>query len=230
MESTITITHTDQEFTEKVTEYLVYTITAVLEQRNECIIGLSGGSTPKAIYTALGNCSTINWARVYFFLVDDRYIEPTNKDSNQYLLTQTLLQGNLVQPDHIIAPDTTLSIPVCIANYTQQLTDLFSTHAPDIMVLGMGNDGHIASLFPPVAEADFTEKLVAHTQTEDFAVKDRISVSPLVLMAAAKPVLLLKGEDKQQVFEECTAAEMDPIRWPLHIVQATKQLEVFIQA
>ena len=97
------------------------------------------------------------------------------------------------------------------------------------MILGMGPDGHITSLFPPVPEYAFGETIVVNTETDQFAVRERISVSALVLMAAKQHVLLLKGEEKMAVFEECVGSEIDPTRWPLHIALAAGGVEV-IQA
>jgi len=94
------------------------------------------------------------------------------------------------------------------------------------LVLGMGTDGHTAALFPPVTEEAFGEALALHTSTDAFAVHDRITISPLVLMATQQHLLLLKGKEKWKVFEECVNAEVSPTRWPLHVALATERVTV----
>ena len=118
------------------------------------------------------------------------------------------------------------AIDDCVIAYCEALIHLFKKQPPDLMILGMGNDGHITSLFPPVTEEAFGEIFALHTTTDTFAVHDRISASPLVIMAAQAHLLLLKGKEKNKVFEECIKAEMNPVRWPLHIALATKRVTV----
>lgn len=214
-------------FIQKSVELLKQHITSAIEEHGECIIGLSGGSTPKPVYEELGKDPDIDWNQVLVFLVDERYIEPTHPDSNQLLVRETLMKHAEVPEDNLIFPDTSLALDACVATYMRSLIDLFSNRPPDILTLGMGNDGHIASLFPPVPESAFGEQVVLHTTTDAFAVRDRISVSPLVIMASQANVLLLKGDEKKEVFDECVQSEqMDPSRWPLHIALATERLEV----
>jgi 6-phosphogluconolactonase len=208
---------------------LVEKITAALAERQECFIGLSGGFTPLPIYEALLATDSIDWSKVYFFMVDERYISIDEPQSNQYRIRQILRKHPVILEEHCVFPDTTLPIPACIALYTKQLTALFAHHGPDIIVLGMGNDGHIASLFPPVPEAAFGEVLVLHTETDSFPVHDRITVSPLVLLAATTPILCIQGHEKLQTFNETIAAELNPVRYPLHVLLAHGRLIVVSQ-
>ena len=222
---------TPDTFTADATALLKEKIVAAIDDKDECSLGLSGGSTPRPVYEALGKDSDIDWNKVLLFLVDERYIEPDSNDSNQKLIRESLMQFADVPEDNLVFPDTTQSLESCLATYSRALTDLFSQRPPDLLVLGMGNDGHIASLFPPVPESAFQEQLVLHTTTDAFAVHDRISVSPLVIMASQANVLLLKGDEKREVFEECVASEqMAPGRWPLHVALATERLEVVVDS
>jgi 6-phosphogluconolactonase len=165
---------TEQEFVTQSVTWLTAAIKAAIADHGECIIGLSGGSTPKAVYTELAKVTGIDWARVTFFLVDDRLVPADHADSNQKLLADTLLAAGTIVIDQCIVPDTSKGAANAVAQYTKALTALFATTPPDIIVLGMGNDGHIASLFPPVPEAAFGQTLATHTQTDVFAVRDRI--------------------------------------------------------
>lgn len=219
----------ETKFIKQSTDWLVETINSSIQEKGECIIGLSGGSTPAPVYTALAKREEVDWQKVTFFLIDDRIISPDHKDSNQKLVQDTLLSADTITVDQCVFPDTNGTPEHAVAQYTRALTALFASNPPDILILGMGEDGHIASLFPPVAETSFGEVLAIHTQTNDFAVKERISVSPLVLLAAQKSLLLLKGEKKKAVFMECVQAEPNPVRWPLHIPLSKEDMTVIVQ-
>ena len=220
----------DEEFVHKSVELLEEKIIEAIEARGQCIFGLSGGSTPKPVYSELGMSTNIDWSKVYLFLVDDRFIEPNHDDSNQKLVRETLLVNAGIPEENILFPDTTLELDACVGGYIQGLIQLFQMNPPDVLTLGLGPDGHIASLFPPVEESAFGEQLALHTTTDAFAVHDRISISPLIIMAAQSSVLLLRGEEKIQVFNECIEAEeLDPTRWPLHVALSTERLSVVQQ-
>ena len=92
---------------------------------------------------------------------------------------------------------------------------MIDTYLPDIVTLGMGSDGHIASLFPPVPDIALgDEALVVHTETDQFAITDRISVSLNFLCAAQDQIFFLKGTDKKFVWDEMIASDEDEHRWP----------------
>lgn len=192
-------------------------LTEAIRERGECILGLSGGSTPGPSYTLLGKDMDIPWDSVRLFLVDERLVPPGHEESNARLVRETLLKHAQIPAKHITFPNTTLPPDACAASYAESLVRIFSRHAPDVMVLGLGNDGHIASLFPPVPEEAFEEILALHTHTDQFEVRDRVTVSPLVIMACKRCILLLKGKEKRDVFERCVQADLDPVRWPLHV-------------
>jgi 6-phosphogluconolactonase len=218
---TLIETTSPDEFIDQATALLGELILRAIAQRDECILGLSGGSTPGPVYTALGMRKDIDWTKVKIFLVDDRLVAPTAKDSNQRLIRETLLAEAEIPAANIYFPDTTLPIDMCVLAYAEALVYLFSKHAPDVLTLGLGPDGHIASLFPPLPEEAFGEVLALHTMTDTFTVRDRISVSPLVIIAALTQVLIITGEEKRKILLETMNAELDPVRRPLQAALAT---------
>ncbi len=219
---------TGPDFVTRAAEWLADRIQRAIEERNECILGLSGGSTPGPVYEALGKNTDIDWSKVYVFLVDERHVSADDKESNQYLLRNTLLKYAGIPEENLCFPLTNLEITECVADYMVRLTHLFIENPADLVVLGMGDDGHTASLFPPVPEIAFGEVLVLHTTTDRFAIRDRISVSPLVIMASKAQLLLLKGEKKVRVFEEMLASNIDPARWPLQVAFATEKVTAIV--
>jgi 6-phosphogluconolactonase len=193
---------------------LIQGIEAAIDDHGVCVIGLSGGSTPRPIYEELGKETEIDWHKVWIFLADERHISPASADSNTKLLYDTVLRG-LGADAQCVLPDTSLPAATCAADYGKRLQKLFDdVGGPDILTLGLGDDGHIASLFPPVPPEAFGKGYALHTTTETFAVRDRISVSMPVLKSAREKMFFLKGEAKKKVWEEMLASPEPSTRWP----------------
>jgi 6-phosphogluconolactonase len=160
-------------------------------------IGLSGGSTPRPVYEALAQSADIDWSRVTVFLIDERHTPSDAPESNQRMIRETLLLGPAAAAKTIF-PDTSLPVEACVADYDRRIGQL----QPDLVILGMGEDGHIASLFPPLPEEAFGPGNVIHTTTDQFAVHDRISVTLPVLKKASQRIFLIAGEKKRTLLEE----------------------------
>ena len=216
-------TKSDDDFTAQSVKLLSEMIKAAIEDHGKCIIGLSGGSTPRKVYEELGK-ENIDWNNVFVFLTDERFVSPEDESSNQNLLRDTLLLHAEVPEDNLFFPDTSLPIEDCVTAYSAALIQLFSEQPPDIITLGLGSDGHIASLFPPVSEDSFKEVLALHTTTDEFDIHDRISISPLVIMAAQSHILMIKGDEKREVFDGIVESEMNPVLHPLQIALATERV------
>jgi 6-phosphogluconolactonase len=208
-------TQSEQDFIDSSVRILSDRIRQSIDEFGSAIVGLSGGSTPKPIYELLGK-EDIDWNKVSIFLVDDRYVAASDDDSNQKLVRDTLLQSAAIPEDQIIFPDTTLPLDKCVSQYEARLAELLSKGIPHIVTLGLGGDGHIASLFPPVPAAGYGDRLVIHTETDDFAVHDRISTTMVIIGSADRKIFFLKGDEKKFVWDEMMQSEdnEDMDRWP----------------
>lgn len=213
MKSTIISSTGDANFVARGAAFLKEELMNAITKNGVTILGLSGGSTPKPIYEALGK-EQLDWSKVWIFLVDDRYIRPDHPNSNQFLLRSTLLKNAAIPESQIIFPDTTLPIDQCMKLYDQHLTDLLKKGPPDLITLGMGDDGHIASLFPLLGDDAFGPSLVIHTTTDRFDVHDRISVTLPVLQKSKQVVFFLKGSSKKAVWDEMMGSQEDERKWP----------------
>lgn len=210
-----------EHFTQTSAEVIHALIEQSIAERGHCIVGLSGGSTPIPVYSLLGQMPT-DWSRVSIFLIDERFVPADNDDSNQHMVRHSLLAHAPVPDAQICFPHTELSIDECILDYTQQLLSQWDAHLPgrqaglpDLIILGMGPDGHIASLFPPLTDDLMDDtRLVAHTTTGAFAVHDRITLTLNPIAAAGAHVFLLKGNDKKDVWNEMLASTEGERRWP----------------
>ena len=198
----------EQEWIDASVSWLEEAILDVLSSSSHCTVALSGGSTPKKFYASFSE-KVPAFDRVVWTLADERYISSSDERSNQRLVQETLLKGQ--HPSRFIVPDTSLELQDCLSSFEADVRK----SGVDIAVLGMGGDGHTASLFPPVSAEAFSEdSVVLHTTTDAFDVHDRISLSGSVLRNA-KCLVLLKGEDKKQVWEEMVGSSEGAERWPL---------------
>lgn len=208
---------TEEEFVLKSTELLEQAILDAIEMKGVCTLGLSGGSTPQATYAKLGASKNIDWGKVAIFLIDERYVPSDHTESNARLVRATLLKEAKIPENQIIFPEGTLPLDSCVQQYEKRLEALFQVGYPDVVVLGLGEDGHIASLFPGDVDAILEQKrFVLHTETDRFAVRDRITVTLPVLTHSRMPLFLLKGKGKQKVFAETLSANTDPVEYPAH--------------
>ena len=202
-------TSTPAEFITTAVQCLTDAILRAQQDGKTVTIGLSGGSTPKPVYEKISVEKKIDWKRIQLFLLDERYVPTDHQDSNAKMIRETLLR-NEAGTASFLFPDTTLPLTECIAQYDKKVSSLH----PDLLVLGMGPDGHIASLFPPVPPEAFGPSSVLHTTTDRFAVHDRISVTFPVLEAAKKRVFLITGSDKSALLERMKDGNQDASLFP----------------
>lgn len=190
-------------------------IRAAVAERGLAALALSGGRTPIPLFERLRD-SDLPWAETLITLADDRWVPIDSPDSNEGLVRQQLLQANaaaarfisLWQPD-ASARDAEKACADRLAALPAQL---------DLVVLGMGNDGHTASLFPcseDLGRALETEQpCCAVTPTS--APHDRMTLSANRLLASRERILHLKGSDKLETLQSALAGD-DVTEMPIRL-------------
>lgn len=184
-----------------VADELVSLIGESVAERGVCRIALSGGTTPGAVYRALGHpprVSEVPWEKVVLFWGDERYVPHTDKQSNVHMVQETMLAGLPVSPQvHPIPTD--LPDPEDAArSYEELLKREFGGKDPefDLVLLGLGDDGHTASLFPhsPLVQ-EKSDRLAAVAVNPKDGVT-RITLMPRVLRAGRRILFLVSGAAK----------------------------------
>ncbi|RPE81491.1 6-phosphogluconolactonase [Vulcaniibacterium tengchongense] len=186
-----------------------------LSQRPRVRLLVSGGETPAPVYRALAK-APLDWPRIDVALVDERWLHPDDADSNARLVRDTLLQDHAAQAR--FEPLTRAGRPI------EEAVAAANAHAHEpasVAVLGMGEDGHTASLFPGMRELERTlQSRQAYVAVDAAGCPGargwprRISLTPAGLARAACRMLLLRGLRKREVFE-AALADGDALRWPV---------------
>ncbi|WP_394541177.1 6-phosphogluconolactonase [Lysobacter enzymogenes] len=186
-----------------------------LARRPRSRLLLSGGTTPAPVYRALAR-APLEWARVDVALVDERWLQPSDSDSNAWLVKQNLLRDNaaMARLESLTRPGHGMEEAVAFAN-------AHARQSAAAAVLGMGEDGHTASLFPNMAAFDrvLASKqpyvaIDAGGQPGAKQWRKRISLTPNGLAYAQSRFLLIQGKAKLEVFAQALA-DGDPKRWPV---------------
>ncbi|MBP1853176.1 6-phosphogluconolactonase [Rhizobium halophytocola] len=204
-------------------------LTAGIETRGSATLAVSGGSTPKAFFEALST-RDIDWAKVTVTLVDERYVPADNPRSNHLLVAEHLLQNKAAEAAFIPLYRDDQDVERAAEGVTVDMASL--GHPFDVVVLGMGGDGHTASFFPGgdhLGQAlDLSLPPRVFAMQAEGAGEPRLTFSFSALHDARLLVLHIEGNEKKAVLETALAGtdEADmPIRAPL--LRAASPVEIY---
>ena len=215
----------DDTWAQSIAGRIEETLGAAVIANGKALFAGSGGSTPSPIYQRLAQAE-IGWDRVAVTLVDERYVPETSPDSNATLIRDTLLQGPAAKALFIPLYHSEVTVDRAAAVAAKALADAGGRF--DAVLLGMGEDGHICSMFPesPTLKTLLTPTLkptvlgVPHGRDGMAPSMERISINLPYLMAAERVVLGLKGRAKLEVFQR--EALGDPTVQPIAALIAAK--------
>ena len=170
---------------------------------------LSGGTTPAGLYRRLAVSERDDlWYRTHIFLVDERLVSFEEKESNYRMIRQTLLSRVNI-PDNNIhpIPADTLSPESAAAKYEEDLISFFKTEKGlpprfDLVILGIGDDGHTASLFPGTPAVSEAVRLSVAVTPPDISMKYRVSITLPVINNADHIIFLASGDEKAGVLRD----------------------------
>ena len=211
---------------DEAARHVVALATSAIDATGRFTVALSGGSTPRALHAQLATAHSdaIDWARVEFFWSDDRAVPPDHPDSNYRMARETLLdplgidgsrvhriRGEDPEPDH--AAD----------EYARSLAASLPGELPifDLVLLGMGADGHTASLFPNTAALDIEDRTVVASHAPKPPV-NRITLTFPVLLQARAIRVLVTGADKAATLSTVLHGPPDARRWPAQRLAAAR--------
>jgi 6-phosphogluconolactonase len=176
---------------------------------------LTGGSTSKALYKILSE-RNVDWRNVHFWWGDERCVPPDHPDSNFGMAHNTLLSKISVEENRIYRMKGEMEPGSAALEYEGHLRKVFggdSTPSFDLVLLGMGEDGHIASLFPGTAAPKVQDRLVVHNYVEKLQA-NRLTMTFPLLNQAKRILFLISGASKAMALHHVLEGEFDPFRYP----------------
>ena len=197
-------------------------------------VALSGGSTPRSLYTLLASepfVGQVEWEKVHFFFGDERAVLPSSEESNYRMAFDSLFSKipvprkniHRIKGEEESASET----------YEKDLRESFGLMGDDLprfdlILLGMGDDGHTASLFPDTAAIDVTDKMVASVYVEKLDSR-RITLTAPVIQNAENIMVLVSGRDKAEALGEVLSGLFRPRLYPLQLIRhATGEVVWFV--
>ncbi|MGY6529292.1 MAG: 6-phosphogluconolactonase [Cyanobacterium sp.] len=212
-------------------EFIIDKIQDTITKKGICTIALAGGSTPKPIYEAIA-LRELSWDKIHVFWGDERYVPPTHPDSNQKMSKEAWLDKVNIPPQNIHPMPTTGTNPQGDAQkHDQEIRDFFN--APqgfpsfDIILLGMGDDGHTASLFPHTKALENTENLVTVGNKEESL---RLTFTAPLINASHCVIFLVSGSNKQNALQQVFSEDCNPKAYPSNMIQPQGELIWFIDS
>jgi len=175
--------------------------------RGAASMAVSGGRTPAALFKQLSN-EKLEWQKVWVTLVDDRWVDVTDEASNERLVKNALLQNQATQAHFVGLKNAAETAQAGVEWCWRTLTKI--SRPFDIVMLGMGDDGHTASLFPGnihLRQAlTLTEPAGCVAMTAPVEPRDRISLNLSAILDARRIVVLIQGESKWAVYQRARSA------------------------
>jgi 6-phosphogluconolactonase len=215
------------ELMEAAAQEVLKTALQAVSERGRFTWALSGGSTPRGLYRRLASDpfrDRMPWEAIHFFWGDERHVPPDHPESNFRMAREAMLDAAPLPPDnihriHAEEPDAERAATA----YEDELRSFFNLETEewprfDLVLLGLGKDGHTASLFPGGTAVHERERLVVAV----LAAGVRITLTPPVLNHARRRVFLVSGADKAQALQAVIEGERNPERYPAQIVEGNR--------
>jgi 6-phosphogluconolactonase len=218
--------NTPQELFEAAAELVASTASEAITERGRFTIALSGGSTPKNLYNLLATNarSSLPWDRMFFFFGDERHVPPTDPESNYRMANEAMLSKVPVAPGNVFRVEAEKPDAGAAATaYEQTLRKFFALEAGqipafDLILLGMGPDGHTASLFPGTEALQEKSKLFVANWVEKLKTH-RLTLTLPVLNAARCVAFLVSGTDKAPVLKSVLEGDAPGEQYPAKLVR-----------
>ena len=219
---------TPQELFAAAAEEVIRATTEAVAQSGRFTIALSGGSTPKSMFNLLATNakSTLPWDSMFFFWGDERHVPPSDPQSNYRMANEAMLSKVPVPAGNIFRiPTENPDAVAAAAAYEETLRKFFAVGPKeiprfDLILLGMGPDGHTASLFPGTTALQEKSRLVVANWVEKMKTS-RLTLTLPVLNAARCVAFLVSGSDKAPALHEVLEGTAPPDQYPAKLVSPT---------
>jgi 6-phosphogluconolactonase len=201
-----------------------------IKKHGKFTVALAGGSTPRSLYQLLVSDdfkNKIDWQKAFFFFGDERDVSPASNQSNFKMANEILFKPLEIQKTNIFRWQTEIINAVEVAEQYEKYVRKFFKLEPgefprfDLILLGMGDDGHTASLFPHTKVLLETSKIAAAEMIKKLN-SNRLTLTFPTINNASNIIFLVSGENKAKTLQKVLEAEFQPEKFPSQGVKPTK--------
>lgn len=217
------IYNTEQETIKALADFFIATVNTAIKKNGDCSVVLSGGSSPKKLYqllTADEYKSKIDWSKVSFFFGDERYVPFDNPDNNGLMAKQTLFEPLNIHESKIFYIGTSLSPEHDAADYTDAIFTYFGERQPkfDLVLLGLGDNSHTASLFPHT-DVLYEEQAIVRAVFLNDQNAYRITMTAPLINEAHAIAFLVYGRSKAHAVKHVLKDKRNIKLYPAQLIQ-----------
>lgn len=203
-------------------DYFVQTVATAIARNGSCNVVISGGSSPKKLYelfTGPAYNHNIDWHKIYFFFADERYVPFTDEASNGRMVKRAMFNSLGIAESNIFYINTGLPPAEAAKDYEHQILLHFKNKPVlfDLVLLGLGDNAHTASLFPHTSVLRETKALVQAVYLIDKQ-SYRITVTPVLINRAVSVAFLVYGEDKAAAVYHVLQGDKDAETYPAQLI------------
>jgi 6-phosphogluconolactonase len=213
---------TTEEVIEGFANYFTQTVNAAISENGDCTVVLSGGNSPIPFFELLSSSlynQQIDWGKIYFFFADERYVPFTDPDNNGGMVKKNLFEPLQIGDANIFYINTALPPEEAAKEYAQRILSHFKDNPIqfDLIVLGLGDNAHTASLFPHTPVLKEMKALVKAVYLEDQQ-SYRITMTAALINEAKEIAFLVYGAAKAKAVQEVLEGEKDFETYPAQLI------------
>jgi len=197
---------------------------AAVQSSGRFTVALAGGSTPRGLFNLLAKNQALPWDKIYIFFGDERHVPPDDPESNYRMARESLLSKVPIPAENVFRiPAENPDAAQAAQSYEESLRKFFALPAGsfprfDLILLGMGPDGHTASLFPNGTALQEKSRWVVSDWVEKFKT-DRITLTLSVLNDAREILFMVSGSDKAATLKEVLEGTQPAEKFPSKLIQ-----------
>lgn len=226
--TTVQVASTPAEVAQSAAHFFASVVSAAVASRGVARVAVSGGSTPKAVFALLAEpgapfLNAIPWNQMQLFWVDERCVPPSHSESNFGMTRAAMLDQVPLPAANIHRMEGEIDPEEAASRYEAEIRNSFrlegaETPTFDLVLLGLGPDGHTASLFPHTAGLDEMARIVIanHVPQKD---SWRLTLTWPVLTQAREVAFLIEGAEKAAMVQTVFAGIRDPETWPAQLIR-----------
>jgi len=218
----LNIFNTEEEVLEALASHFVTVANESISARGKFSVALSGGNSPKKLYELLASTyhDQVDWEKVYFFFGDERNVPQTDKDSNYLMAKNALFIPLMIDSDHVFPVDTSLGPADAAAKYEGEIEEFFDEDEMsfDLILLGLGDNSHTASLFPYTPVLHDRTPCVKEVFLPDQQVY-RITLNAPMINEARHIAFLVYGEGKAIAVHHVLEDSEDIEAYPAQLIE-----------